>query len=500
MQKPDDVFDRDREWADLVQFVTSDTPGLNIAVVYGRRRQGKSYLLHRLSGAVGGIYHLATEQTSAVSLRRFIDGINGWPRVPGGRVQAADWESALDYAVELMIRERRADGPPPLLVLDEFPYLTEEWQGLPSIVSGLYDRIGPDSGPEPTPLRLVLCGSAISVMSTLLSGTKALRGRALLEMRVRPFRYRDARKYWAIENLESAFLHNALIGGTPGYRRLVPDRTVPESPDGMEQWITQNILRPHVPLFEEATRIIHEDPRVRGSAVYSSVLAVVAAGESSPTKIGGLLSRPAKSITHQLRMLESAGFLDYDHDLIVNRRPVITVSDPILRLQHLITEPYRAELEDDEPEVVWNAVRSTVDAKILGPHFEDMARTWLRVHARNDAGIQVGSVGQTVVSCKQHGIGHEVDVLALEFGARARTAGTGIAFVGEAKCRTRRAGMAELRRLEHICDLLTAAGHDADGATLGLFSMAGFSDELAERARADRRVVLVGLAELYGTG
>ena len=45
------------------------------------------------------------------------------------------------------------------------------------------------------PLRLVLCGSAISVMAGLLSGTKALRGRGALEMKVKPFGYRDARAY-----------------------------------------------------------------------------------------------------------------------------------------------------------------------------------------------------------------------------------------------------------------------------------------------------------------
>ena len=40
LSKPTDVFDRDAEWADLADFVSSPLPGLRIAVVYGRRRQG----------------------------------------------------------------------------------------------------------------------------------------------------------------------------------------------------------------------------------------------------------------------------------------------------------------------------------------------------------------------------------------------------------------------------------------------------------------------------
>ena len=57
-------------------------------------------------------------------------------------------------------------------------------------------------------------------MADLLSGTRALRGRAALELRVRPFSYRDAREYWRIGNPAAAFAHNAIVGGTPGYREL----------------------------------------------------------------------------------------------------------------------------------------------------------------------------------------------------------------------------------------------------------------------------------------
>jgi uncharacterized protein len=107
-----------------------------------------------------------------------------------------------------------------LLVIDEFPYLTQETPGLPSIAQGLYDNLGSGSS-RSLALRLILCGSSISVMSDLLSGTRALRGRGALELRIRPFGYRDAREYWGIENPAAAFAHNALVGGhawVPGAR------------------------------------------------------------------------------------------------------------------------------------------------------------------------------------------------------------------------------------------------------------------------------------------
>jgi uncharacterized protein len=502
LDKPADVFDREAEWADLADFVVPRLPGLRIAVVYGRRRQGKSYLLRRLADGVGGLYHLATEQADPVSLRRFGDSLAAWSGLSAGAFGFGGWEQALRTALEVLagpsLRKARRAAPA-LLVLDEFPYLTKEAPGLPSIVQSLYDDLGPGSGTGAAPLRLILCGSAISVMADLLSGTKALRGRAALELRVLPFGYRDARDYWGVRNPAAAFEHSALIGGTPGYRELVPDPRVPEDPDQLGGWLARNVLRPSMPLFDEARRVVHEDPRIRDTAAYSSVLATVAAGESSPTKIGGLLGRPATSLAHQLATLSSAGFIDRRHDLLLDRRPVVTVADPMVRFHQLVIEPYLADLEAGRAREVWNEAAHTVESKIFGPHFEALAAEWVARYGAAEAGLAVGPVGQTVVACREHRTGHEIDVLALARGSRPRTPGAPVAFIGEAKHRDRRPGLAELRRLHHLRDLLTAAGHDATDATFGLFGASGFTDELTAEAAASRgEILLTDLGMLYG--
>lgn len=502
LSKPADVFDRDAEWADLADFTLSPLPGMRIAVVYGRRRQGKSYLLRRLTSAVGGLYHLATEQAEPISLRRFGDSLAAWAGLSAGAFGFEGWEQALRTAVEVMAtpsRPRASGSPPPLLVLDEFPYLAQENPGLPSIVQSLYDSLGSGAGAGTAPFRLVLCGSAISVMADLLSGTKALRGRAALELRIRSFGYRDARHYWGISDPAVAFAHHALVGGTPGYRELVLAPQVPEDLAELGGWLARNVLRPSMPLFDEARRVVHEDPRIRDTAAYSSVLAAVAAGESSPTKIGGLLGRPATSLAHQLATLASAGFIDRRHDLLLDRRPVVTVADPMVRFHQLVIEPHLADLEAGRARQVWAEAAHTIESKIFGPHFEALAAAWVTLYAPAQAGLAVGPVGQTVIACREHKTGHEIDVLALERGSRPRTPGVPVAFIGEAKHRGRRPGLAELRRLQHLRDLLTAAGHDATDAALGLFSATGFTDELTAEATArGSRILLATLDDFYG--
>ena len=331
------------------------------------------------------------------------DSLSTWAGLSAGAFGFGGWEQALRTATEVMAAPSRSDASrsvPPLLVLDEFPYLAQETPRLPSIVQSLYDGLGPGAGASTASFRLLLCGSAISVMADLLSGTRALRGRAALELRVRSFGYRDAREYWGIEDPAAAFAHNALVGGTPGYRELVPDPRVPEDPAQLGGWLTRNVLRPSMPLFDEARRVVHEDPRIRDSAAYSSVLAAVAAGESSPTKIGGLLGRPGYLTDAPADHAGLGRVRDRRHDLLLDRRPVVTVADPMVRFHQLVIEPYLADLEAGRACQVWAEAEHTVESKILGPHFEALAAEWVARYASGEAGLAVGPVGQTVIERK----------------------------------------------------------------------------------------------------
>lgn len=71
-----------------------------------------------------------------------------------------------------------------------------------------------------------------------------------------------------------------------------------------------------------------------------------------------------------------------------------------------------------------------------------------------------------MVACREHKTSHEAGVLALARGSLPRTAGAPVTFIGEARYRDRQIGLAGLRRLEHIQDLLTASAHDAGAKIL----------------------------------
>src|SRR5487761_186345 len=66
--KPERLFDRDVEWDELAEFVTSQEQGATLGLVYGRRRQGKTLLLELMALELGGFMFAATQQSEAQNL------------------------------------------------------------------------------------------------------------------------------------------------------------------------------------------------------------------------------------------------------------------------------------------------------------------------------------------------------------------------------------------------------------------------------------------------
>lgn len=384
----------------------------------------------------------------------------------------------------------------PLLVIDELPYLLQHSPEIPGLLQLLYDRSQSGRGPGG---RIVLCGSAMSVMSELLSGSKPLRGRAVLDLRLPAFGYRTARAHWQVADAGTAVLVDACLGGAPGYRPLAPG-AAPQTPGEFDGWVQRTLLDPGRALYSrsEAEFLLREDPRITHRTLYYDLLSAVAQGATTPARIGGLLERPRSAVAAPLDVLESTGYLRKEQDLLKARNPVITVADPVIRFNQLITLPLVGMIEHGRAADAWQESRPTFHSKILGPHFEELARTWTRAHAPQETAVRIGAVGATEVPDPAARTKHEVDVLALAPGTRPQSAHARITLIGEAKATVQPRGPHDVERLEHIRGLLTDLGHRTEDAVLALYSLHGFHPDVRRAAAARRDLLLIDLAALYG--
>lgn len=485
MKRPHDLFDREAEWTDLVDFVEQKTRGTRLAIVRGRRRQGKSYLLRRLTHATNGFYFQAVEEEKSQALAGFGAALGEHLQVPGGRLAIESWEGAL-RALEGLPTDRG----PAVVILDEFPYLLNHAPELPSLVQRFIDR----TRESDSPVRLILCGSALSVMAGLLEGSQALRGRASSDIVVRTFDYRTAAEFWEISDPAAALLVHAVMGGTPGYRDLLPAKP-PKRATEFARWLAAGPLNPASALFREDDYLLTEERSLSDRALYHSVVAAIASGDSSQGAIARRLGREQRSVQHPLRALEEAGFVLATDDALRSRRPIYRLADPIVRFHHVVTRRDLARFEDRRTDEAWGDAQPRFRTHVLGPHFEDVCRDFTMKFASADTvGGHASSAASAVVNDASKRVQHEVDVVVL---GREPDGSTRVLALGEAKHTSARRTVSDLTRLEELRVLVATKQPAADSAKLLLFSAAGFEGNLQRSAARRDDVELVDLDRIY---
>ncbi len=479
LEKPERLFDRDSEWSSVASFVDNDSVGAQLGLVYGRRRMGKTLLLELLAQRTGGFFYSGLQQSSRQNLADIGRAYAEYRNV-GRPVVFPDWEAAI--ADLLALGEQ---GHPVLIVLDEFPFLIRGAGELPSL---LQRALSPTSrAKQHSRARVILCGSVFSVMSQLVSGTAPLRGRLVREIVLKPFDYRVTADFWQLSpHWELAFKLHALCGGTPAYRDFCFGR-FPRDEADFDAWVAEVLLNPGSPFFREAQLLVSEDPRIQDLGLYFSILAALSEGRTRRGEIASALGRKEGALSHPLRILAESQLVTERVDPLRKRRNSYQIAEPLLRLSQLVLAPRENQLVIGQQAQVWSDATESglVAAKIYGPHFEDLARQWTAFYAAEPTlRERPRVVGSSVVSCKEHRVVHEIDVVAV--------ANNQIVAIGEAKWTQRPVGVAELVRLRHIRDLLGAGN-----CRLLLFSRSGFTADLSGGYTAQGDYELVDLERLY---
>lgn len=485
MKRPPELFDREAEWTDLEEFVRQGAPGARMALVRGRRRQGKSYLLRRIADAVQGFYYQAVEEEQSQALAGFGAALGQHLDVPGGRLAFESWDGALAALEDL-----GSGSGSGVVVLDEFPYLLSHSPELPSLLQRFVDGARDGAGG----LRLILCGSALSVMAGLLEGSQALRGRVSTDVVVRTFDYRTAAEFWNITNPEVALLVHGVVGGTPGYRDLLPSQP-PNRPAEFAAWLAAGPLNPASAMFREDDYLLTEERSFTDRSLYHSVVAAIAGGATSQSAIANAVGRDARAVQHPLRSLEDAGFVVATDDVLRARRPIYTIADPIVRFHHVVTRRDLARFEDRRTDEAWSEAQPRFRAHVLGPHFERLAREFtFRFAAPETVGGRPATVGPAVVNDAANRTQHEVDVVAL---GREDDGSTRVLAIGEAKHTSAQRTPADLARLDGMRELISKKQPSAASARLLLFSASGFERNLRSDVASRSDVELIDLERLY---
>jgi uncharacterized protein len=506
------LFGREMEWGQLARFVSNSASGSGpandgrLALVYGRRRQGKSLILASLCTETGGFYWEALDGEERQNLASISHAWTVWSRSTTP-VRFANWEEALDA----VLGASDVAGKNVPVVLDEIPRVITRLAEFPSL---LQRSLGPGRSTQHvlgTPL--ILCGSAFGEMRKLIDGTAPLRGRAILELVVQPFDFRSAAEFWGLTgNQQVAFAHNAFVGGTPAYRTLA-DRDAPTDGD-LDGWVIRRLLEPSSSLFRDGRIVVAEDQQLGDQQRYWGLLAAIVDGNRRWGELELALGQQRGSLGHALDVAIDAGWVTKLDDPLKSNRSIYSLSEPMIRFYRLITEPNMQRLSVGGASAVWRDVRPIVASQILGAHMEQLAIDWvLRFASPQTLGGALARVGPTQLGLRRApsakprprvtsdtgdagdagfqigGHNTQIDLAGVEAGPRGDKHPI---FVAEVKATDARVGIDQLTRLDHAVLRLRAPNcHRL------LFSRSGFTTGLERVAASRPEVQLIDLHRLY---
>ncbi|MBQ8036966.1 MAG: ATP-binding protein, partial [Proteobacteria bacterium] len=184
--------------------------GVQVLLIYGRRRVGKSELIKQVlrESKIKGIYYESkqtTEMNNVASLSNLISEFYNYPKL-----SFDNFEAVLDFLFQ------KAVNDPFIFVLDEYPYLRAAIPGLDSILQTLIDKYRDNSS-----LKLILCGSFIDVMKSLLLSENPLYGRVDRTIDLKPMDYYESSLFYPGYSNEDKIRLYSVFGGIPYYNKLI---------------------------------------------------------------------------------------------------------------------------------------------------------------------------------------------------------------------------------------------------------------------------------------
>lgn len=266
--------------------------GFSMTVITGRRRIGKSTLIHEFIKDKRSIYYTATRVGKERNLELLAKQVTAVldPGYNGVRFQSV--ENLFDFMTQKMNDQKL------IFVLDELPYWAEKDEALLSILQKYIDTQWSRKN-----LFIILCGSSLSFMENkVLSEKSPLFGRRNSQIRLQEFNYLEAAEFVPDYSFEDKAICYGVTGGVAKYLALFDP----------EKDLHENIKK----LFFNTGGYLYDEPHNLLTQEFSDVTTVnniieqIAAGENTLSLISNKIHEKPNSVSYSINRLISVGIVE----------------------------------------------------------------------------------------------------------------------------------------------------------------------------------------------
>lgn len=466
---------RERELAALERMYGKSD--FQMAVIYGRRRVGKTTLIDEFTKDKRVLYFTAQQKTSRQNLELFSAAAYTAFSLPGSLPAFSSWNDALAFVVERV--ESDTGGVPLVFVFDEFPYAAEADPSLPSVFQTTIDH-----GFKQTNTKLILCGSNEGFMESEVLGAKSpLYGRRTMQIHLKPFDYLDAARMLPRLPPEQELAYYATFGGTPYYLSQVdPALTYEEN-------VRELLFDSMGMLYEEPLMLLRQE--VHEPAQYNSILDAIGAGNGTSTRIAEVAGVNPNSVGKYIKTLVSLGIIEKVApfgEITTSRSSRYRIKDPFFAYWYRFVSRYLGAIEEGAGAAAAGyATSGAAFATYLGGQFELVCLQWVSRESAAGrlpfAALEFGKWWGTDPQTREE---TDIDVVAANKAEHKL-------LVGKCKWRNSFDETAAIEALEHRATLLRGFSQ----CYHVLFTKRAVSEGTREKvaARSDLRVVTA--EELY---
>ncbi len=323
--------DRTEETKRLKEALSRDKS--TFAVVWGRRRLGKSTLIKRVL-TDDDIYFLAERDAEPSQQKMSLAKVIARTFPDFDKVTYPDWESVL------RVLNYRATNRFTLCI-DELPFLAEHSPELPSVLQKLLDE-------KQLKYNIVVCGSSQNMMyGLILDSTAPLYGRADVIIKMTPIRLPHIQDALGL-GAEDAVREYAVWGGVPRYWELR------ESAGSFEDALWQNVFSPNGVLYEEPAKLFRDD--IRDIVKTSTIMSYIGLGANRLSKIASMCGEPATNLSRPLGKLVDLGFIEKEVPFGVSekdsKKSLYRIADPFMSFYYRFVVPNRSFIEMDRHQII----------------------------------------------------------------------------------------------------------------------------------------------------
>lgn len=227
---------------------------------------------------------MAQKEPAELQRRRLAAALRRRPPSTTG-LSFPSWSDLWDNVAELIRDDRR------ILVLDELPWAIESDPALLSALQYAWDTHFQQSN-----LILVLCGSHMRTMETILSRQKPLFGRLTAQYQLQPLPFGALREFFPTWTADAQVAAYAVLGGVPQYLTWF------DAGASLSENMRRNILAPTSVAPSEIELLLADE--VRDIRTYLTVLNAIGEGAHALKEIADATVTAPTNLTKYLGVLQ----------------------------------------------------------------------------------------------------------------------------------------------------------------------------------------------------